>query len=63
MPMQCVEPLRPIRVSSRGFTLIELLVALAILDLLVGLTGPRVMNALGASKTNTARAIWGRARA
>jgi general secretion pathway protein G len=40
---------------SRGFTLIELLVVLAILGLLVGLIGPRVMSALSSSKTKTAR--------
>lgn len=40
---------------SSGFTLVELLVVLAILGLLVGLVGPRVMNALGSSKTKTAR--------
>lgn len=40
---------------SRGFTLLELLVVLAILGLLVGLVGPRVMKTLGTSKTNAAR--------
>jgi len=40
---------------SFGFTLVELLVVLAILGLLVGLVGPRVMKALGSSKTKTAR--------
>jgi general secretion pathway protein G len=39
---------------TKGFTLIELLVVLAILGLLVGLVGPRVMSALGSSKTKTA---------
>ena len=45
---------RPYALSS-GFTLVELLVVLAILGLLVGLVGPRVMSALGSSKTKTAR--------
>jgi len=44
---------RPLALS-RGFTLIELLVVLAILGLLVGLIGPRVMSALSSSKTKTA---------
>jgi general secretion pathway protein G len=39
----------------RGFTLIELLVVMAILAMLAGLVGPRVMNALGESKSKTAR--------
>lgn len=43
-----------IRKSSRGFTLIELLVVLAILTLLAGLVGPRVLNQLGGAKSKTA---------
>ena len=39
---------------SRGFTLIELLVVLAILTLLAGIVGPRVLNQLGGAKSKTA---------
>ena len=42
------------RKSSRGFTLIELLVGLAVLTLLAGLRGPRVLNQLGGAKSKTA---------
>ncbi|CAN7222968.1 type II secretion system major pseudopilin GspG [Acidovorax sp. LjRoot129] len=38
---------------QRGFTLIELLVVLAILTLLAGLVGPRVLNQLGGAKSKT----------
>lgn len=43
-------PRRP----SLGFTLVEILVVLAILGLLAGLVGPRVLSQLGGAKSKTA---------
>ena len=39
---------------AAGFTLVELLVVLAILTLLAGLVGPRVLGQLGGAKNKTA---------
>lgn len=39
---------------NKGFTLIELLVVLAILTMLAGLVGPRVLSLLGGAKSRTA---------
>lgn len=41
--------------DERGLTLVELLVVLAILGLVVGVVGPRVMDLFGKAKSDTAR--------
>lgn len=41
--------------KQRGFTLIELLVVLAILGMMAGIVGPRVIQYLGESKSKTAK--------
>ncbi len=41
--------------QQSGFTLVELLVVLAILGMILGLVGPRVMKHLGGAKSDTAK--------
>ncbi|WP_041954533.1 type II secretion system major pseudopilin GspG [Bradyrhizobium japonicum] len=50
-----VQPPSPRRPEQEGFTLVEMLVVIAIIGLIMGLIGPRVLNYLSESKVKTAR--------
>src|SRR5215510_3889088 len=44
-----------VRLGEEGFTLVEMLVVIAIVGLMMGLIGPRVLNYLAESKVKTAK--------
>ena len=54
LPLPVLTQRRGERQHNGGFTLIELLVVLAILTLLAGLVGPKVLGQLGGAKSKTA---------
>jgi len=46
---------RRVRRAEAGFTLVEMLVVIAIIGLIMGLVGPRVLSSLGESKVKAAK--------